>query len=486
MAKLPAALTDDSPPAANDVLGRQSDSDALADQYHLALEAAPIGILIVGTRGEIRLVNRQIERLFGYDRHELLGQPLEVLLPERFRHKHLGMKMAFLKEPGTRDMGYGRDLFGLRKDGTEFAVEIGLNPSDNNRDPLVLASIVDVTARKTQETEISRRVHDLERYKVEMGLMSEMSSLLQHALDHDEAYGIVATFGENLLPCDTGTTSVALYTRRAAQTTLERTGYWGTVLTDRLEPHSCWALRRSQVHYGGRPTAESPSFPRCSHSPPSGWSLCVPMSANGQALGVVVLSGQEELTPAARSDKERVARAVADHLALAINNLDLRQSLRDLAIRDPLSGLFNRRYMVEAMTREYARAKRQDSPLSILMLDLDHFKRFNDTRGHQAADECLASVGQLLRTHFRESDIVCRYGGEEFLVAMPDCTKANAVDQANHLCERFRAAGFGLTVSIGVAEYPNDGQTWEGTLLKADGALYQAKAKGRDQVSAAD
>ena len=324
-----------------------------------------------------------------------------------------------------------------------------------------------------------------QRYKVEMGLLSQMSSLLQHAVDHKEAYGIVTAFGEKLLPCRNGTASVAVYTSRASQNALECQASWGTVRRDRFQPDACWALRRSQTHYVGHRQG-SPAFPRCAHGPPSGWSLCVPMSASGQTIGLIAVSGENELSSAARGDIERVARAVADQLALAINNLNLRKSLRALAIRDPLTGLFNRRHMEESVTREHARAKRNNSNLSVLMIDIDHFKRFNDTRGHQAADEALARVGEQLQAHFRDSDIVCRYGGEEFLVVLPDCKKAHALSQAQKLCKRIREYPLEITVSIGVAEFPSDGQLWEIILRRADAALYQAKANGRDCVSAAE
>ncbi len=138
------------------------------------------------------------------------------------------------------------------------------------------------------------------------------------------------------------------------------------------------------------------------------------------------------------------------------------------------------------MARETARAKRDDSPLSILMIDVDHFKKFNDSHGHQAADQALRELGSRLQTHFRESDIACRYGGEEFLVALPSCNKRDAAAQAEKLRADIVRSQMGVTISVGVATLPDDGHKWEMVLRRADDALYAAKSGGRNRVQLAE
>jgi len=457
-----------------------------AEQYRLGVEASPTGLLMVSGSGRITMVNRQVEAMFGYDRSELLGARVEMLIPERFRAGHPQMMQRYLKSPSTRFMGQGRDLFGVRKDGTELAIEIGLNPSREGNGDYVLASIVDVTERKKQEAELRERVTELQRYQAEMGLLSEMSSLLQHAICPEEAHQIVSIFGEKLLPCEDATCCVSVYLTRASRDGLERKAHWGQGdPVGRFLPEECWGLRRSQTHFSGRDGA-APAFPRCAHIKDGTWHMCIPMSAHGQSIGLISMGGHLPPSTAVRMGKERIGKAIADQLALAVSNLNLRESLSALAVKDPLTGLFNRRHMEASVTREVARAKRDDRPLSLLMLDVDHFKAFNDTHGHQTADQALVELASRMKSHFRESDIACRYGGEEFLVVLPDCPR----DQGYALAESFRAAVgtssiHDITVSIGVAEYPGDGHNWDIVLRKADSALYEAKAGGRNRVELA-
>ena len=175
---------------------------------------------------------------------------------------------------------------------------------------------------------------------------------------------------------------------------------------------------------------------------------------------------------------------------LTLDNSQLRESLRQEAIRDPLTGLFNRRFMKEALTRELSRAKRNALPLAVAMLDLDHFKRINDTFGHDTGDETLRQLGSLLQTGFRGSDIVCRYGGEEFTLILPDVSLADALERMEILrgdVKRMAIQHSGetlsqLSISIGISIYPEHGSSSDTLLRAADEALYRAKQGGRDQV----
>jgi len=393
---------------------RVPDSDSIsANHYRLGVEASPTGLLMVDASGSIAMVNRQVESMFGYGRDELLGKRVEALVPARFRAGHPDLMRQFLDNPKTRLMGRSQDqdLYGVRRDGTEISIEIGLNPFSENGERFVLASIVDITERKKQESELRDRVAELQRYRYEMGLLSEMSSLLQHAITPDEAHQIVANFGENLIPCSARISLVSVFLTRSSRDGLVRKAHWGRsdkVL--RFSPEECWGLRRSQSHYAGD-NGDAPPLPRCEHVDHGSWHMCIPMAAHGQSIGLITVCGAVPLSGSERDGLERTGKAIADQLALAVSNLNLRETLSTLAIRDPLTGLFNRRHMEASMTRETARAKRDNAALSVLMLDVDHFKKFNDTRGHQAADQALVELGAMLESHFRESDIACRYGG---------------------------------------------------------------------------
>jgi diguanylate cyclase (GGDEF)-like protein len=181
---------------------------------------------------------------------------------------------------------------------------------------------------------------------------------------------------------------------------------------------------------------------------------------------------------------------VAEHIALALANLKLQETLRDQAIRDPLTGLFNRRYMEESLEREVSRAGRSGIPVGVIMLDIDHFKHFNDTFGHEAGDTLLGALGNFLRAHIRGGDIACRYGGEEFTLILPDASFDATRDRAEQLREAVtklnvlhRGETLGpITLSLGVATFPEHGSIGQAVLLAADGALYRAKHEGRNRV----
>ena len=167
----------------------------------------------------------------------------------------------------------------------------------------------------------------------------------------------------------------------------------------------------------------------------------------------------------------------------------LNRKLQEMAIRDDLTGLFNRRYLNETLVRELARAKRNNEPLSVIMCDLDHFKAINDTAGHLAGDRILNAFGELIMQNARASDYCCRYGGEEFMLICTDMAEDVAIARAEQLREATEEKGFtfggaemGVTASFGIAVYPQHGSTPEELVMVADDALYRAKREGRNQV----
>jgi diguanylate cyclase (GGDEF)-like protein len=184
-------------------------------------------------------------------------------------------------------------------------------------------------------------------------------------------------------------------------------------------------------------------------------------------------------------------RALADSSATALRNAGLLDRLRTQATIDPLTGCRNRRGFDELLATELARAKRHSRPLSLMIVDIDHFKRINDELGHDVGDQALKRIGNLLRSSFRVSDVACRYGGEEFAIVFPETTKSDALK----LADRVRAAIEALepnnevprtmTVSMGVSAFPEDGEDMAELFRSADQALYLAKSSGRNRVCAA-
>ena len=341
---------------------------------------------------------------------------------------------------------------------------------------------------------LARLLLETEQRAGETSQLSQLGELLLSCQTAEEAYDIVAKVMLKLFPVQSG----ALCVINSSRNLVEVVAVWGSGLTtDRaFTPEDCWALRRGRVHTMG----DGSSAPRCAHmqSPVSSFTVCIPMVAQGETVGVLhledpaLLPGEEAASPSASPLPQRVRLAVtiAEQVSLSLANLRLREALRNQSIRDPLTGLFNRRYLDDSLQREVRRATRKTRPLAILMLDLDHFKRFNDTFGHEAGDMLLRHLGSFLQSYIRADDLAFRYGGEEFVIILPEATLDAARQRAEqlvkdfkHLDVQYRGTTLGpLTVSVGLAAFPEHGATAEAVLRAADQALYRAKAEGRDRV----
>jgi len=345
----------------------------------------------------------------------------------------------------------------------------------------------DITERKRMEERIAQQnvergesIKLLERQSDELKALTEMARLLQSTNVVAEVYDLIGTFATQLLGVSGGFGITA-----SSRTRVDQVARWGGAPVEApFPPADCWALRT------GRPHASHAGGTSCRHvSPERGRTLCVPLVAQGETLGVLQLQGE----PSAGAGQQLVG-AFTEPLSLAIANLQLRETLRSQAIRDPLTNLYNRRYMDETLLRELSRVKRKEAPLSVIMIDIDHFKRLNDTAGHAAGDEVLRRVAQELTSAVRREDVACRYGGEEFALIMPELTIEGAVERAEKLRRAVedlfvevggRRVG-PVTASFGVACYPIHGSSGEALLHVADQALYRAKTGGRNRVVAAD
>ena len=254
-------------------------------------------------------------------------------------------------------------------------------------------------------------------------------------------------------------------------------------------PTDCWALRRAQPHC----VDDVHDGVTCAHQelPPPGApasSACLPLSAQGASLGFLYLSA-----PGRASLPISIASTAAEQLSLALTNLRLQETLRQQSIRDALTGLYNRRYLEESLPREIARSERRGQGLAVLMIDLDHFKAFNDKHGHDGGDALLAAFGGLLQAHCRNEDIPCRFGGEEFTLILPEATQEVATTRAQALLAATEALevthhGVALskvTISVGLAMLPAHGTTATALVGAADAALYRAKAEGRNRLRVA-
>jgi len=335
--------------------------------------------------------------------------------------------------------------------------------------------------------------HNIGQRLARQALAHRLFRLDHHGMDRADAIGrpfrrISAENRTTPTPQVMPRTPGALYIHNNSRTLLTRLAEWGDIdgLPDGFAPQDCWALRRGQGHALVTPGMDVV----CAHvSHPEEPYLCEPVLAGGEVIGLLYLKG---FIGAEESFRLTV---LMENIALALVNHQLQRGLREQSIRDPLTNLFNRRYMEETLEVEIARATRSGAPLSVVMCDVDHFKRFNDTFGHEAGDVLLRAVSTLIQTHFRNGDVACRYGGEEFAIIAPCAEMDHLARRAERLGTAIRDlavhhAGQPLgqvTMSFGIASMMAGVIQDSGTLIRtADAALYQAKHLGRDRVVLAD
>ncbi len=477
---------------ARDVTDRrraEASSKDSEEQFRALFELAPVGIARVDLSGRIVASNRALQEMSGYTAEELHGRSAtEFALPEEVSRMVSDCRELLL---GKRDRQEAERRY-YRKDRTLIWANVSASVvRDPTGAPLfIVAMIENISDRKRAEEALRQTndrltgwVNELEQRTREIGLLSEMGDLLQACRTADEAYAVIGRMGRELFP--TGSGSVCVIAENS--NLLEAVVSWGPQVGERLfGPDDCWALRRGRAHFVHDHQLGLPC--RHMHQPLTSGYLCLPMMAQGSILGLVNLSLPEG--GRLSEPRQRLAMTVAEHISLALANLRLQESLRAQSIRDPLTGLFNRRYMEESLDREMRRAVRGGHPVGILMLDLDHFKRFNDVFGHDAGDALLREVGTVLQRSIRAEDIACRYGGEEFTLILPQMSLPDAAQRAEQIRDAIKRLNIEhrrtplgpVTVSLGVAVFPDHGPTADAVLRAADTALYEAKAGGRDRV----
>lgn len=320
------------------------------------------------------------------------------------------------------------------------------------------------------------------RHQVEQ--LFEMTDMLQSASGITDANAVLRATADKLLPHLGG----ALYVFNNSRDRLDLSVAWGQAEHDAAEsisPNHCWALKRGKAH---KNLADAGAL-RCEHHLGDGIVLELPMVARGEIYGLLQLQAEGVDAQVRLEAAVPVATALADAMSLALANIALRERLRNQALRDPLTGLYNRRYMEDMLERFTVLAERSASPLAVIMIDLDHFKRLNDEHGHAMGDAVLREAAAAVAGAMRQSDVACRYGGEELLILLPDCTLEAALSKAEIL--RARIEGLSdlhdvrITASFGVAAMPETTPLATDLIPTADAALYNSKQAGRNRVTSA-
>jgi diguanylate cyclase (GGDEF)-like protein/PAS domain S-box-containing protein len=355
-----------------------------------------------------------------------------------------------------------------------------------------IGSSTDITDRKKYENQLRLSQMELTQHNREMALINELNSYLQVCRSLEETHAIIHYYAKQIFTDQTG----ALYLFDENHGMVEAVATWGDkkfFSSSVISPDDCWSLRQGRLH-----VVEDPANAiLCNHiaeHAAQGY-VCAPTIAQGEMIGFLCVTlgdnrDDKRLAWTSVESRTRLISLAADNLAMALVSLKLREALRTRSVRDPMTQLFNRRYLDETLIRELAICQRSDKPLGAIMIDIDHFKTYNDTHGHDAGDYVLTEIADIMRSKLRAGDVACRYGGEELVIIMPGASMEitakraeivrTAIDNHEFIYKGKNLAG--VTASLGVSAYPEDGNTSTTLLKAADTALYLAKDSGRNRV----
>lgn len=479
--------------SARDPRTQKEGERVLADselRYRRLFETAKDGILILdAATGQITDSNPFVETVLGYPHQELLGKTLWEIGP----FKDVCASRDVFRELQEKEYVRYDNLPLETKEHVRKHVEFISNVYLVDGRKVIQCNIRDITERKLAEDrarkvneDLLSTVAELQRRDSETRLHSDMNELLQSCTTQQEAFEVIALKAGDLFVGRSGCLSIM----RAGEHLLEPVAQWGverSIVSD-FTLDDCWALRRGQVHEVADPSQTI----LCRHfvEPPTSGYLCVPLTVQGDTLGVLSIVGAPPASDGIAVSQVQLAVSVGETIKLVLSNLRLRERLGEQANHDSLTGLFNRRYLDDSLSRELSLSQRRHAPLSIAVLDVDHFKEFNDTFGHDAGDMAMRGLAEVLSQNLRASDIACRLGGDEFALVLPDSSLTDTRQRVEELCTltkqlemRYEGRALGaMTLSAGIAVSPDHAATAQELLRAGDAALYAAKAAGRDRV----
>ena len=439
-------------------------------------------------------VNPAFTSQTGYGIEDIAGQEQGSVLHGRDTDPDTGRQI----EAACRQRHEIRvDILNYTKSGRAFWVDLKVTPvyDANGRHTHFISTMRDITERKMLEDQNEEMRHAEALRQSERQLLALTSEWLYSAKSFDELLMVIKRAMHTLIPEADG----ALYIYDCSRTMLELVASWGTLpeFAGHILPDECWALRRGRAYaYGLKPIEFA-----CDHVDKPGTPyFCLPIIAHGETIGLmhIVFDGFEEggLMRHMRDDVLRnrwdISLICGEQISLAVANVRLRQELHEKSVRDPLTGLWNRRWFMEHALREVTMAGRDGRRLSLISLDVDHFKKFNDKFGHEIGDMVLQKVGQVLSREAGKDVAPCRLGGEEFVLLCIDHDESAAAAQAEQLRVAISEIPLSvsgqtlppITVSAGLGVLGRDGTLLEEVMKAADLALYRAKAEGRNCVIA--
>lgn len=487
-----------------DITQQRQNAEKIRESEYLfksSFDFAPIGMVLISLNSILLKVNQAFCNMLGLSEAELLNLSIKHIISHD-SWKNLRHQADLLFKAAITTAEFNIELIDKNKNVVYTLASISRIFDESGSTLYYIAQVQDISSRKAVEEklksaniELQGRLKELNNHTTESSLLTEMSGLLQSCISLDEAIIPISKYGLKLFPGTSG----GLYLSKQNTHHFELVSQWGSLLERNpiIYASDCWGLRRSQPYYVQDVSSEI----CCNHVQLIANELkshiCIPLSAQGETFGLIyheIHNKDAHKNKSLVKEFHRAAVAFADQITLALANIKLRESLHHQSMHDALTGLYNRRYMEEELNIEFIRASRKSESLSLIMLDIDHFKQFNDIYGHEAGDLVLIEVSRLIKKHIRESDIPCRMGGEEFIVIIPDASLELARERAENICAAISNSTLvyksitlpAITVSAGVASFPNHGASKNEVMEAADKALYKAKKEGRNRVEVVD
>ncbi len=426
------------------------------------LDAGPDALIVTDSNGTVVYVNGQTENLFGYTGEELIGRPVEMLLPQRFRTAHPGLRASFSQNPSLRPMGENREVHAQHRDGSEFRVEIRLSALQTDKGLLLCSTIRDITAREDLPLKAGVVMHD-KPGKENVASTREISAAREHAQE------TLNSIGDAFISTDLA--GQVTYLNPVA----ERMTGWSQADATGRPLHEVFAITDDGIRE----------------------SISAPLLAVIEEMASARVTSNGVLTRRDATDVaiEHSAMPMLDDRGAVVGEVTvfrdatvahaITSKLAYAAHHDSLTGLPNRQLLESRIPQAIALARRHNHSVAVLFLDLDGFKLVNDTFGHAVGDRLLQSVARVLERCVRSSDTVCRFGGDEFVVLLSEIARpTDAVVFSQKILDALRiphtidAHALLVTASIGIGLFPHDGTDWQALLRNADDAMFQAKRPG--------
>ena len=458
------------------------------EKFRSVAQSAIDTIISVDSSGNIIFWNRAAEKLFGYSVDEAIGKPLTIIMPERFHDAYKSRFQRIVSGGESRVIGTTVNLEGLKKEGSEFPVELTLSKWETKKGIFFTGIVRDITVRKLTDEQLVKQSAEAKERNLELSTLYKISFAIGRTIDLNELFSSILNTITELDILKVERKGGIFIVQGDNMTLVSHLGHPESFLDKHkgMKVGDCLcglAAKTGEIIVSNNATDDSCHTIEYPDITPHG-HIVIPLKVANRVLGVLYL-----YTPCNSEVDEKTINmliAIGNQIGIAIDNAMLYEQTKALSLQDPLTKLANRNLMNVELEKNFARSKRFETPLSIIIMDLDNFKNYNDTHGHIAGDKLLVETANIVTNEVRTIDLVVRYGGEEFLIILPDTEITKACEVAERIRKTIETTT-GITISLGISAYQRGKmQKVHDVLKKADDALYQAKQKGKNRVEVSD